>query len=349
MVAEGVRGLTVDAIAIATVVTAIGTLILAAVTAYLAWQTRDMASQNREMVAANREMLHVNTATLEEIRSEREERERPRVIVYVDYEHLPMLYIVVENVGGSSAARVRFSFRSSGSALTRSVKSRYGDEQFNLLQELRMFKGGYGIRLLPAGEKLSIWWGHAGDVVQHFRYNDPGIEVAVYYSSRTKEDYPVEDKDYREDFILNPVDVWKANRTAITLRPSLHEIVYPLIQAAEKIGKAVDGYGNVKIKTATERAREQAARRRELRRMLKRGAEAYRGTEASREDRGGSDSLEPPRAPQTAADASEGTEPWPATGGAQEATERAEAGAGEASPWWRRVFGGRRGPDEGGL
>ncbi len=40
---------------------------------------------------------------------------------------------------------------------------------------------------------------------------------------------------------------------------------------------------------------------------------------------------EPRESPQTAAGESEGAEPRPATGGAQEATER--------RPWWRRWFG----------
>lgn len=289
-------------LAVGTLLTAVGTLALAFATFSHAKKTKDISNQNRalvtinnatleetkEMVAANQRivetnqrMVDINNSTLEEIRVEREARERPHVIVYVDYDHLPMLYIVVENVGGSTAARVSFIFRG---GLIRPAMERYEEEPFDLPRELRMFQGGYGLRLLPAGEKLSLWWGHAEAVVQGFRYNDPGVEVEIHYSSLTKEKYPREDKDYRDEFILNPVDVWKANRTAVRLRPSLNEIVFPLIQIAEKIGKAVDGYGNVKIKTATERAREQAARTRELRRMLKRSAEARKETEAASED-----------------------------------------------------------------
>lgn len=250
------------AVAVASVITALATLGLAYVTLRLARETRTMADTNREMVEANREMVGINKATLEEIKTEREGRERPRVIVYVDYDQLPMLYLVVENAGGSTAARVSFLFK--GSGRLRPAMKRYDVEAFDLTQELRMFKGGYGIRLLPAGEKLSIWWGHAEDVARTFRYNDPGLEVEVYYSSLTTEPHPIKDRDYRETFFLNPVDVWTANQTALGLRPpSLNRLVYPIIKAAERITKAIDTHGFVKTKTVADVQHDRAARWRE--------------------------------------------------------------------------------------
>jgi hypothetical protein len=119
------------ALVVGTAVTALGTLALAAATTYLAKKTSDMSDQNRELV-------NINNATLEEIRTEREERERPRVIVYVDYDHLPLLYLVIRNVGGSAAGRVTFRFVPD---LVRPAMEGYGEEEVRLTNELNMFQG----------------------------------------------------------------------------------------------------------------------------------------------------------------------------------------------------------------
>ncbi len=53
---------------------------------------------------------------------------------------------------------------------------------------------------------------------------------------------------------------------------------------------------------------------------------------------------EPPGAPQTAAEAPEGSEPRSATASPQEATERPQTSSSPAGeerrPWWRRILGG---------
>jgi hypothetical protein len=90
------------------------------------------------------------------------------------------------------------------------------------------------------------------------------VEVEVYYHSLTREQYPKRDKDYREDFVLDPVDVWHANQAAVRLSPSLNWVVRPIIRAAEKIDQAIDGRGYMKIKTATERKRERNVERQTL-------------------------------------------------------------------------------------
>lgn len=247
---------------------ALGTLILAGATAYLAKKTGDMSEQNREMVEETRRMVEINNATLEEIRTEREDRERPRIIVYVDYDQLPMLYVVIHNVGGSAAGRGSFRF---SPHLVRPQIVQYGEDFFrrgkgevDLNNELNMFTAGYGIKLLPAGAKISLWWGHAEDIARQFY--DKGtaaqrVEVEVYYHSLTKDEYPRADRQYREDFVLDPVDVWRANKPAVIMRPpSLNRIVNPIIKAAESITKAIDATGYLKIKTTADVEREHEAR-----------------------------------------------------------------------------------------
>ena len=231
----------------------------------MAQENQRMVDINRATLEQNREMVEINRSTLEEIRTEREARERPRVIVYVDYDHLPMLYLVICNVGGSAAARVAFSF-SPGLIRPKMEHSRE-EEEVNLADELNILRGGYGIKLLPAGAKISLWWGHAEDIAQQFRYQPTAsqrVEVEVHYYSLTKERYPKLADDYREDFILDPVDVWQANQTAVRLRPSLNELVRPVIRVAEKIARVIDGPGYFKVKTPADVKREREEQRQEL-------------------------------------------------------------------------------------
>jgi hypothetical protein len=218
-------------------------------------------------------MVKVNRSTLEEIRSEREERERPRVIVYLDYDQLPMLYVVIHNVGGSAAARVSFNF-SPGLIRTEWEGSR--QKKINLADELKSLRGGYGIKLLPAGAKISLWWGLAENIAGQFRHlpvADQRVEVEAHYYSLTKEQYPRPAKYYREDFILDPVDVWQANHPTVHLRPNLNEMVYPIIRVAEKIAKVIDGYGYFKIKTPADVKRERAAAQQELMKQIEKARE----------------------------------------------------------------------------
>ncbi len=255
-------------VASASGVTALATLGLAYVTFRLARSTKEIADDNRRLVKANREMVGINRATLNEIEAEREERERPRVIVYVDYDHLPMLFVAVENVGGSSAGRVRLMFEP---ALVRPKMEGYGVEEFELDGEVRLLMGkrGHGMDVLPAGSKVSLWWGHAEAVARHYvRFEDRhgGVTAKAHYYSLTKETNPSRDKYYREEFALDASDVWRANRPAVGLSPpSLNRMVDPIIRAAEKIAKAIDSHGFVKAKTLAEVKHENETRRKALR------------------------------------------------------------------------------------
>jgi hypothetical protein len=281
-------------VAVASGATALATVYLAYVTSRLARSTKEMAEANRQMVEANRELVATNRATLEEIRHEREERARPRVIVYVDYDRLPMLYLVVSNVGGSAASEVSFKFTPH---LVRPSIEHYGEGwirpgegEVDLTEELNMFSRArrYGLELLPAGAKIALWWGHAEDVARQFRDKGVGaqrVEVEVFYSSLTNEEYPRPDKRYRGDFILDPVDVWRANKTAVSLGPpSLGWIVDPIVKAAEKITRAIDATGHVKIKTTADLERERAARRQEFQGLRRSPDDAPKEDESRRED-----------------------------------------------------------------
>jgi excisionase family DNA binding protein len=123
------------------------------------------------------------------------------------------------------------------------------------------------------------------------------------------------------------------NLTTNTLSSGSQEVVSP--QAMEfmqgLLRPFVSELGAVREELGAERARREMAET-----TLREGmAEERRRREEAERER---DDLrrelyalrEPRESPQTAAEASEGTEPRPAAGGAQEGVQR---------PWWRRVFG----------
>lgn len=238
------------AAAVAAGLSALGTLVLAYLTFRYVLATRDMAGSNEQMVKEARESREAqdraNRETIEELRAEREARERPRVRVDIDYDHQPWLYVVVRNLGGGPATRVRFVF--TPELVTPAKASPAHEGTILLSQTLPMFSRG--IDFLPAGAERPVWWGASELIVDHFyekNMNRHGIHVEVFYQSVDGQ------KDYEDRMVINPVDMEDVLRFHPT---DLGQLVAPLTRATEKIEKAIDHLGYVKVKTATERERE---------------------------------------------------------------------------------------------
>lgn len=262
--------------AAATALSAAGTIVLAFLTFRSVRATRGIAQSNEQMVKESRESREAqeraNHETIEELRAEREARERPRVRVDIDYDHRPWLYVVVRNFGGGPATRVRFSF--TPELVTPASASPASQGTILLSQRLRMFSRG--IDFLPAGAEIPVWWGASELIINHFyekKMDRHGIRVEIFYQSD-------DGQNYEERVIINPVDMEEVLRFH---PPNLSQLVGPLTKAAERIEKAIDNQGFVKIKTATERERELRER---LDRMTGESAqEAAREAERQREER----------------------------------------------------------------
>jgi len=275
--------------AVATAVSAIATVVLAYLTYNAVQATRDMATRNREMVEEargtresqerangallkeNRGMVEANREMVAEMKADREARERPYVRVDVDYGHLPMLYVVVRNAGGGPAEDLRFDFVPG--FVTPEYATPAGEGATHLDAELPLF--AHGTDFLPAGEEIPVWWG-AQELVVRYLYEQGierrGVLVRVTYRSS-------EGGFYEDEFFLNPAAMELATRF---LPRDPGEMVGPVVKAAEKINKAIDADGYVRIKTAGERRREM---RRQWENMQREAAELRAELEQRRRER----------------------------------------------------------------
>jgi len=209
---------------------------------------------SQKMVDENRRMVEVNRATLEEMQADREERMRPRVRVDIDYDHQPWLYVVVRNLGGGAASSVHFDFRPE--LVTPASASPVGEGEIPLSQGLPMFTRS--IDFLPAGAEILVWWGSAELIVGYFyeqKLERRGINIEIFYHSLDRQHF------YEEQCNINPVDMYPALQFH---PPSLSRLVNPVVNAVEKLEKAIDHHGYVKIKTATERNREARKRHEQM-------------------------------------------------------------------------------------
>lgn len=202
------------------------------------------------MVEENQRMVEVNRQTLEEMKAGREAQERPFVVIEIDYEHPPMLYVLIRNLGRGPALSVTFTFLPE--LVTPEAAMPHGSDGLEGLSShwLPMFTKG--IDLLPQGARISLWWGAEHFIVKHFYEENlerSGIQVKIFYES-------LDGTRYSEEANLNPTGMEPA---LMFQPPSLSRLVNPVVEAAKKIDKAIDMHGYLKVKTATERKFEEKA------------------------------------------------------------------------------------------
>ena len=125
-------------------------------------------------------LIKQNRETLQEMRAARAAGAggRPQVMVEADYARLPMIDIVVRNVGGGVAKDVRFDFSaplvsSSGFALS----------------DLLYFKTG--IDFLGTGEEVRSFWDSFNDLVPVLRKEglEAGVTATVRYQDLAGDSY----------------------------------------------------------------------------------------------------------------------------------------------------------------
>lgn len=259
-----------NALVIATGITALSTLVLAIATAFLAKKTSETSEANRQMVEANRDMVNVNnamldenrrmveinSATLEEIKTGREAQERPFVAVELDYEQYPMLYVLIRNFGRGPAINVGFNF--SPELETPEEAMAHGRNGSLGLSSMELPLFTRGIRFMPPRARISLWWGATDLVIKDFykrNLQGDGIRVEIFYES-------IDGQHYEEETYLDPTVMGSA---LYFQPPSLNKLVDPVVKAAEKLDKAIEHQGYLKIKTATERRFENKAAQRDIR------------------------------------------------------------------------------------
>jgi hypothetical protein len=131
--------------------------------------------------------VKIYRATLEEMRAARVAGGRPQVIVEAGYDRLPLVDVVVRNVGGGTAKDIEFDFSCPMVNSTGFV-----------LSDLNYFK--IGMSLLGAGEEVRSLWDTFNDLVPVLREKglEEGITVRVRYRDLAGE-------DYEDEWTINPL------------------------------------------------------------------------------------------------------------------------------------------------
>lgn len=198
------------------------------------------------------EMAESNRQMLQEIKDERESRERPRVRVDLDYSRHPKLFLVVRNLGGGPAIDLGFTFvpdlsyvegRRRSREMSRGTES---DSSVSLQRSVKLLKG---MDFLPAGGEFPIFLGGLDPVVRYFHEHDltkHGLQVRIVYQSLNGAVY----RD--EETVLNPIKMADA---AHHLPPDPRQLVRPALEVMKKLERSLDHHGYLRIETATERDR----------------------------------------------------------------------------------------------
>src|SRR5215212_7845490 len=141
---------------------------------------------------------------------------RPQVLFEADYTRIPLIDIVVRNVGGGSAKGLEFDFSAPIVSPTGFVLSDRGYFQA-------------GITLLGTGEEVRSFWGTFNDVLSLLREKglDEGITVTVKYQDLAGESYE---------------DRWTINPLHYEGEPLVgrYKGINDLVEVVEKISKDVE-------------------------------------------------------------------------------------------------------------
>lgn len=135
----------------------------------------------------NRQMMEQNTQMLNEMRTSRIARGRPQILVEADYTRLPMVDIVVRNVGSGGARDIEFDFSApliSSTGLT--------------LSELAYFREG--MNFLESGEEVRSLWDGFNDLAEVFRQR--GLEGGVTVTTRYRD---LAGAPYEDEWNINPL------------------------------------------------------------------------------------------------------------------------------------------------
>jgi hypothetical protein len=115
-------------------------------------------------------LIRVSRETLDEMRETRVAGGRPQIIVEADHSRLPIVDVVVRNVGGGAARDIEFEFSSPMVSSTGFV-----------LSDLNYFRAG--MNFLETGAEVRSYWDTFDDLESTLRQSgtERGIAVTVRY------------------------------------------------------------------------------------------------------------------------------------------------------------------------
>jgi hypothetical protein len=164
----------------------------------------------------NRAMLEHNRQILAEMRASRTARGRPQVVVEAGYAHLPMVDIVVRNVGGGAAQDIEFDF---SAPIVRSTGFH--------ISELSYFKEG--MNFLDSGEEVRSLWDNFNELASTLREQgqESGITVSVRYLD-------LAGGSYEDRWTINPL-LYEDETTGLGGLKGMSELVIAVEELSEHV------------------------------------------------------------------------------------------------------------------
>ena len=160
--------------------------------------------------------LKQNREMLREMQASRTARGRPQVVVEAGYAHLPMVDVVVRNVGGGAAQDIEFDF---SAPLVRSTGYTISD--------LSYFKEG--MNFLDSGEEVRSLWDNFNELTSTLREGEleSGITVTVRYRDLAGD-------PYQDRWNINPL-LYEDESTGIGGLKGVNELVLEVEKLTERV------------------------------------------------------------------------------------------------------------------
>jgi hypothetical protein len=174
--------------------------------------------QNRSLLAHNRQMLT-------EMRASRIARGRPQVVVEAGYAHLPMVDIVVRNVGGGAAQDIEFDF---SAPIVRSTGF--------YISEIPYFKEG--MNFLDSGEEVRSLWDNFNELASTLR--EQGLESGITVSVRYLD---LAGGSYEDRWTINPL-LYEDETTGLGGLKGTTELVIAVEELSEHVEKISRSIGS---------------------------------------------------------------------------------------------------------
>jgi hypothetical protein len=160
--------------------------------------------------------LKQNREMLREMRASRTAGGRPQVVVEAGYAHLPMVEVVVRNVGGGAAQDIEFDFSAS---LVRSTGYSISD--------LSYFKEG--MNFLDSGEEVRSLWDEFNELASTLR--EEGLESGITVTVRYKD---LAGDPYQDRWNINPL-LYEDESTGLGGLKGVNELVLEVEKLTEHV------------------------------------------------------------------------------------------------------------------
>lgn len=167
-------------------------------------------------VKQNRQTLEQNQKMLTEMQASRTARGRPQVVVEAGYDHLPMVDLIVRNVGGGAAQDIEFDF---SAPILRSTG-------YNLC-ELSYLKEG--MNFLESGEEVRSLWDSFNELASTLR--EQGLQSGVTVTVRCRD---LAGGNYEDKWIINPL-LYEEETTGVGGLKSMSDLVVAVEKLSEHL------------------------------------------------------------------------------------------------------------------